>query len=856
MLRRRIMDQPGAHDKANELSQQPSPSESTISRRQMKKNDPAKYKAYLEKQKERNRERRKHLKTLKRKTFITEEDKQVLQNDAQKARLRQQRYRQRLKERKLFHGETNDKQKVKHAPKLPVASGTRGQIKDERDRLALQREKWRRDKQNQRMQLKENKKKLTWSKKKDRARRKKKRQEKKKEKKHHVPLAQIQLGDAFGNKKTLQNRTCITRNTMPNTPAKFAQVFVQLEHTVTPRKRKALRNVRLKGKRRRIDMDDDKRTSATCHPQIKKCSTTTRAARKVLKKMSRNTARRKNPAKSVSFTVKAFYFKVATPLPNKRYATKHGPGYIMGISLQSAYQLFKKEHSDVKVGFTKFTTLRPRNVRLLSKSTWIHSLCTVCQNITYKLIVLNKQTTTLARTDLKIHDIAKLIDVVLCPKSDGQRYHTEKCIYQTCNTCSNQAVARLQDHYKPLLESSKPSLSWHHWEKKEVQNKKKLTVITKTGTVADLLDEMSKDVNEPVQKTSLAQHNFTASWQSRMYHHCKQTLEPETVLMVVDFGKNRALRHQDEAKAAGFGYTQVTIHPIVMYYHSNGLLVRDSMIILSEDITHDHLAVEYFMKSAVEYLQGNVYFKKIIAWSDGCCSQYKCKGSLAAMSLQQVSLEWNYFGSEHGKGEADGEIGVLNRALDLAVKGRKVIINNALEMYNYCCSSDLSYDEPTSKRHFVLAEEIPREKNHTNVELVQGIRKMHQVHTSGKEYEVDIRKLSCYCSACCNKAFHKCVNVEYVGKMNRKKLVLLEPEKQLKGKEIKKPPVQSTGAQRASKEISQRKTSQEEHSTDKVRTRLRSRNNEKRICHCQNRRFFSRARGDRVNQRRVENNLR
>ena len=129
--------------------------------------------------------------------------------------------------------------------------------------------------------------------------------------------------------------------------------------------------------------------------------------------------------------VKNFFFRedIATPLPQKRYANKHGPGYVMQVKLLAAFGLFKKENADCRIGFTKFTSLRPKNVRLLSTRHWNYCVCLVCQNVSYKLNTLNRLLKE------KIKDFKQLLDVVLCPKSDAQRFHSADCLLRRCSNC-------------------------------------------------------------------------------------------------------------------------------------------------------------------------------------------------------------------------------------------------------------------------------------------------------------------------------------------------------------------------------------------------------------------------------------
>lgn len=63
------------------------------------------------------------------------------------------------------------------------------------------------------------------------------------------------------------------------------------------------------------------------------------------------------------------------------------------------------------------------------------------------------------------------------------------------------------------------------------------------------------------------------------------------------------------------------------------------------------------------------------------------------ISLADVPISRNFFGTEHGKSASDAEIGVLNRAIDGAIIGKKVIINNTEDLFKFC-EENLVLDEP------------------------------------------------------------------------------------------------------------------------------------------------------------------
>ena len=161
--------------------------------------------------------------------------------------------------------------------------------------------------------------------------------------------------------------------------------------------------------------------------------------------------------------------------------------------------------------------------------------------------------------------------------------------------------------------------------------------------------------------------------------------------MVLDFGQNIAVKFQREIKSVHWAKTQITIHPIVCYYLDQaGHLTRESLVMLSNDLDHDHHAVQCFVEIAVKHLQSvrKLKIEQLHEWMDGCPSQYKCKEGVSDISHAQSDFGFpryqNYFGSEHGKGESDGVTGNMKSTLEMAILGEKVVIRNADDCYDYC----------------------------------------------------------------------------------------------------------------------------------------------------------------------------
>ena len=94
--------------------------------------------------------------------------------------------------------------------------------------------------------------------------------------------------------------------------------------------------------------------------------------------------------------------------------------------------------------------------------------------------------------------------------------------------------------------------------------------------------------------------------------------------MIQDFGENRKAAYSAEIKSAHFGKSQITIHPVVLYYRGlKNIIQRESHIFLTDDINHDHHAVEEFTRRSLAIMKGKMALKSVTIWSDGCASQYK-----------------------------------------------------------------------------------------------------------------------------------------------------------------------------------------------------------------------------------------
>ncbi|GFO27538.1 (S)-beta-bisabolene synthase [Plakobranchus ocellatus] len=279
--------------------------------------------------------------------------------------------------------------------------------------------------------------------------------------------------------------------------------------------------------------------------------------------------------------------------------------------------------------------------------------------------------------------------------------------------------------------------------------------------INDLLEQLVGDLQNPTRGTTFVQHLFTAYWQQSQYDLAKDSLQQGQIMLVQDFAENRKATYSEEVKSAHFGKAQISLHPTVAFYvNSDGEQVRHVAMFFSDDIGHDYHAVHCYTQKMVEMLQNETPVREVIIWSDGAASQYKGRGSFADLSLYPFPVQRNFFGSEHGKGEADGETGRFSQAMARAVaKGHS--FKDAKDMVDFGAATYSS--EPLRKYSFVLVkkEEIVRERPETDVSTLPGTRSFHQV-LRRKNYVVSARQLSCFCTGCKEEKFECCINTSFV----------------------------------------------------------------------------------------------
>lgn len=212
---------------------------------------------------------------------------------------------------------------------------------------------------------------------------------------------------------------------------------------------------------------------------------------------------------------------------------------IMLLSLKEAYQQFKTENSAIKIGFSKFAELRPKEcVQPGSNGTHTVCVCTIHQNI--KLLISGSQTVDI--TNGQIKNYKDCLAKILCEKP------TSNCYDFTCDECPGvkSFIEYLQNCF--ILQNELGEIRFSQWT---YTDRCDLEVFVKN--LAEFLDYFSTKL------IKLIPHHYVSEQQSKYIKELKENLLHGEVLVSCDFAENYSVVMQNEAQSFHWNSKQVCI---------------------------------------------------------------------------------------------------------------------------------------------------------------------------------------------------------------------------------------------------------------------------------------------------------
>ncbi len=367
-------------------------------------------------------------------------------------------------------------------------------------------------------------------------------------------------------------------------------------------------------------------------------------------------------SKELEDKVSNFYMNddVSWAAPGMRDAVTIGDGKkqkrYMTVNINEAYQLFKEQNPDAKIGKSKFFEFRPKHVLLMADIPHNVCICKTHDDMDSLLSGLAKVVPNTPRTG------RHLLDSVVCSQSNAS------CMLSNCTSCST-SVFKVESGSAIDMESE--TVKWVRWEDlggRPIKTESMLSINYAESQVNTLLSQYKA-------------HCFIKDEQSSWFKTSKNSIPLGQAVIQVDFAENYAAVSQDEVQSAHWSHQQVTIFTAVAWM-SNGL---QSFVVVSDDLQHDKVAVWVMLKAILKHIKENYQISTVKIFSDGCAAQFKNRYTMMNLIFMQddfdITGEWAFFASSHGKGAVDAIGGTIKRNVWRAVKSRKVIVNTAEAFY-------------------------------------------------------------------------------------------------------------------------------------------------------------------------------
>ena len=265
-------------------------------------------------------------------------------------------------------------------------------------------------------------------------------------------------------------------------------------------------------------------------------------------------------------------------------------------NIKELFNAFKVKFPEIKIGFSKFSSLRPKWC-VLAGGSGTHSVCVCSIHQNIKLL--------LAPIDTSYKDLLHF--VVCSPKS-------RECMVNRCDACPTSNDPLKEHFFKVAFEH-------------QFNDKIEFQQLTTTGR-SDLVNcrESIVDYVDLVvsQLGKLTTHSYIAKAQARYLKQRKENNTEETALFLGDFAENYIFLIQDEIQSYHLSNKQCSLHPVVVYFKEGEFLKHRSYCVLSDDLMHDVSFVHSVIKLVLDDLKLVCPPVKTIEYfSDGCAQQYK-----------------------------------------------------------------------------------------------------------------------------------------------------------------------------------------------------------------------------------------
>ena len=387
-------------------------------------------------------------------------------------------------------------------------------------------------------------------------------------------------------------------------------------------------------------------------------------------------------------------------------------------NLKELFSSFREKFPEIKIGFSKFCSLRPKWC-ILPGAAGTHSVCVCTIHQNAKLI--------LSPIGAKYRELTKFL---VCDIDN------KDCMVQRCPSCPKSTEVFQQRLYEMLENegyAANDTIEFQQWTTTD-----RSTMVSQKEYVYDYVDIVE------AQLQKLTAHSFIAKAQSRYLKSRKAEMGSSTVLILGDFAENYKFMVQDEVQGFHWNNSSCTLHPVVVYYKEGSELHHMSFCIITDDLSHDVPTVFEVQKAVLNFIKGKIAnLSNVEYFSDGCCGQYKNRKNFLNLCYHEqdhsLKASWTFFATSHGKQPCDGIGGTVKRLV------ARESLRRVNEKQILCPSAMFCYCKENIKEinfFFITKEQIGVTRNALNKRFegaipVPGTRSFHQFdHIGGTKLAV------------------------------------------------------------------------------------------------------------------------
>lgn len=220
-------------------------------------------------------------------------------------------------------------------------------------------------------------------------------------------------------------------------------------------------------------------------------------------------------------------------------------------NLNELYAEFKKQHANVKIGFTQFTQLRPLNC-VFARSSRTHTVCVCKYQENFKLQCNAIDIGNLTKNSkLILKDYRDCLNAIVCSNP------ASSCFFADCKNCPGtkeikEILIELFDEYDIN------EIKFDSWLQTDRCTLK---------TILMTADEFDNDFCQRLEK--LKTHDFIAKQQSLFVKNLKEKLLPGELVITCDFAGNYAFVVKNSTQSFHWNNNQATVLTVVCYYKMN-----------------------------------------------------------------------------------------------------------------------------------------------------------------------------------------------------------------------------------------------------------------------------------------------